>query len=308
MIKKILIFNLFILFLVSNPSISSINNKIIVKVENKTITSFELKNKINTLLISSNREINQANVNKIKRSALNSLINLKIKEIELSKYNFEIEENLINNYLKSITSDNLDEFKNKIIESGLSLELFKDEIRTELKWQRLIFSIYQKKVNIDDSMIEKELQSIYNDQSNITEFKISEIEILLNESDNKEKMILDIKNQIEKIGFEQTAQQISTSQSSINKGDLGWINSKMLSKKILRVIKPLKVGEYSEAIIGSNSILFLKLSDKRFSSSKKINKKKYKKELIKLKKNQLFNLYSNSHLSKLKNNTLIEYK
>ena len=157
-------------------------------------------------------------------------------------------------------------------------------------------------------MIEKELQSIYNNQSNITEFKISEIEILLNESDNKEKMILDIKNQIEKIGFEQTAQQISISQSAINKGDLGWINSKMLSKKILRVIKPLKVGEYSEAIIGSNSILFLKLSDKRLSSSKKIDKKKYKKELIKLKKNQLFNLYSNSHLSKLKNNTLIEYK
>ena len=308
MIKKILISSLFILFLVSNASISSINNKIIVKVENKTITSFELKNKINTLLISSNREINQANVNKIKRSALNSLINLKIKEIELSKYNFEIEENLINNYLKSITTDNLDEFKKKIIQSGLSLELFKDEIRTELKWQRLIFSIYQKKVNIDDSMIEKELQSIYSNQSNITEFKISEIEILLNESDNKEKMILDIKNQIEKIGFEQTAQQISISQSAINKGDLGWISSKMLSKKILRVIKPLKVGEYSEAIIGSNSILFLKLSDKRLSSSKKIDKKKYKKELIKLKKNQLFNLYSNSHLSKLKNNTLIEYK
>ena len=308
MIKKILILSLFILFLVSNASISSINNKIIVKVENKTITSFELKNKINTLLISSNREINQANVNKIKRSALNSLINLKIKEIELSKYNFEIEENLINNYLKSITTDNLDEFKKKIIQSGLSLELFKDEIRTELKWQRLIFSIYQKKVNIDDSMIEKELQSIYSNQSNITEFKISEIEILLNEGDNKEKMILEIKNQIKKIGFEQTAQQISISQSAINKGDLGWINSKMLSKKILRVIKPLKVGEYSEAIIGSNSILFLKLSDKRLSSSKKIDKKKYKKELIKLKKNQLFNLYSNSHLSKLKNNTLIEYK
>ena len=157
-------------------------------------------------------------------------------------------------------------------------------------------------------MIEKELQSIYSNQSNITEFKISEIEILLNEGDNKEKMILEIKNQIKKIGFEQTAQQISISQSAINKGDLGWINSKMLSKKILRVIKPLKVGEYSEAIIGSNSILFLKLSDKRLSSSKKIDKKKYKKELINLKKNQLFNLYSNSHLSKLKNNTLIEYK
>ena len=109
-----------------------------------------------------------------------------------------------------------------------------------MKWQRLIFSIYQKKVNIDDSMIEKELQSIYSNQSNITEFKISEIEILLNESDNKEKMILEIKNQIEKIGFEQTAQQISISQSAINKGDLGWISSKMLSKKILRVIKPLK--------------------------------------------------------------------
>ena len=59
-------------------------------------------------------------------------------------------------------------------------------------------------------MIEKELQSIYSNQSNITEFKISEIEILASEGDNKEKMILEIKNQIKKIGFEQTAQQIAS--------------------------------------------------------------------------------------------------
>jgi len=39
-----------------------------------------------------------------------------------------------------------------------------------------------------------------------------------------------------------------------------------------------------------------------------LDESKIKNELIKRKKNELFNLYSNSHLSKIKNNALIEYK
>ena len=51
-----------------------------------------------------------------------------------------------------------------------------------------------------------------------------------------------------------------------------------------------------------------KLIDKKKTQLNEIDKNEIKNRLIKQKKNELFNLYSNSHLSKLKNNTLIEYK
>ena len=48
--------------------------------------------------------------------------------------------------------------------------------------------------------------------------------------------------------------------------------------------------------------------DKKKSDIKNINIDDLKKNLINNKKNELFNLYSRSHLSKLKNTSLIEYK
>ena len=70
----------------------------------------------------------------------------------------------------------------------------------------------------------------------------------------------------------------------------------------------MRINDISDPIINPNSIIFLKLTDKKISKSKNINKTKLKQNIINQKRNELFNLYSRSHLSKLKNNTYIEYK
>ena len=68
----------------------------------------------------------------------------------------------------------------------------------------------------------------------------------------------------------------------------------------------MQPGDISKPIRNPNSVIFLKLTDKKSSQINELDKDKIKR-LIK-QKNELFSLYSNSHLSKLKNNALIEYK
>ena len=69
----------------------------------------------------------------------------------------------------------------------------------------------------------------------------------------------------------------------------------------------MKIGEYSKPIFKTNSVLFLMIKDKKDSKSKSINRNKLKNQIMNRKKNELFNLYSQSHLSKIKNSSLIEY-
>jgi hypothetical protein len=59
-------------------------------------------------------------------------------------------------------------------------------------------------------------------------------------------------------------------------------------------------------LIDLNNILFLKLVDKKNTKLNQENEKKLKNNLVDAKKNELFSLYSRSHLSKLKNTALIE--
>ena len=68
----------------------------------------------------------------------------------------------------------------------------------------------------------------------------------------------------------------------------------------------MQIGEISEPLIDLNNILFLKLVDKKNTKLNQENEKKLKNNLVDAKKNELFSLYSRSHLSKLKNTALTE--
>ena len=89
---------------------------------------------------------------------------------------------------------------------------------------------------------------------------------------------------------------------------MGWVNSKSLSKEILNKIENLNIGDVSEPIISGNTILFLKLKNKKDFELNNQNLEELRERVLLAKKNKIFNLYSNSHLSKLRNISIIEYK
>lgn len=301
-----LIFTFFFYF--TKPFLhAKIENKIILKVENEIITNYEIKNKILTTLILSNQQINQENINKLKTQALEFLIQNKLRKIELAKHNFKRDNAEINSYLQSISNNDVGSLKDKFDENNISYELFLEEIEIQLKWQKLIFKIFSNKIQIDENSIEQEVKSILESQSEIVEFKISEIEILLDNNINDEQKISNILSQIETEGFEETALKFSVSSTATKRGDLGWVNTQSLSKDIYKAIGNLKIGEISAPIKKQNTALFLKLKDKKISKAKNVDFDKLKTNLVNQKRNELFNLYSRSYLSKLKNNSLIQY-
>ena len=72
--------------------------------------------------------------------------------------------------------------------------------------------------------------------------------------------------------FETAVIKFSSSQSKVNKGDLGWIEERLFSKDIFTIIKNLEKGEISKPLIKGNTITLFKLVDKKESSLKNIDK------------------------------------
>ncbi len=305
-LKKFVIF--FFLLNFETSAFGVIQNKILIKIENEIISSYELKNKINTLIVLSNKEINQSNIDKIKKIAVNELINLKMKKIELAKYNLEIDRNNLNSYLNKISSGNIQEFKNKFKINNLDYNFYLDEIKTQLTWQKLIFSLYKDKVIIEEKEINDDLEKSLKLNSTIKEYNLSEMDILLDNNTDLSKKLSEINFQIQNYGFEETAKQFSESYSASEGGRLGWLSEKSLSNKILNRVNKLKINEISDPIISGNSLMLIKLNNVRVKQVQNLNTEDLRKSIIKRRKNELFSLYSNSHLSKIKNNLLVEYK
>ena len=67
--KKISKYFLICFLIINNDNFCSaaLKNKILIKIENEIISSYELKNKINTIIVLSDKEINQVNINSLKK-------------------------------------------------------------------------------------------------------------------------------------------------------------------------------------------------------------------------------------------------
>ena len=308
-ISKIIFILFFFNFLEISASFSSMKNNIIAKVGNEIITLIELENKINTTLVLTNQEINQKNINNIKNLSLKKLIDIKVKQSETKNYNIKIDELAIKSHMQRISKqlnlepNSLEEF----FESNrISYDQYKEEIQIEFLWQRLIAEIYSSKINITEDQIKKEINEFSSNNKKIIEFKLAELEVSY-DNDSKNEIVNEIKNSIKEIGFSKSVLKYSISNSSLDEGVIGWVNSKSISSKLINEIENLKIGDVSKEILGAETLVFYKMLDKRINEiSNQTNSDQLRKNIIVQKKNELLNLYSNSHLSKKKNNILIK--
>ena len=170
---NIFIIVIFFIFNSFNEAFSNISNKIIVKVENQIVTNYEIKNKILRTLLLSGQNINQENINNLKKQALDFMVQQKLKKIQIDKYNITVDENQINSYLNSISSNNIIELKNRFKNNNIDFDLYLNEIKIFFKWQKLIYQIYSNKIEIDNTNIDQELDDLINKRSKIKEFKLS---------------------------------------------------------------------------------------------------------------------------------------
>ena len=293
-------------------SYASLQNKIIVNVEDQIISSYELKNKIKTILFLSNQIMSQENVDLIKERALQQLIDYKLKKNEIKKYNIQSKNsNQIDNSLKNLSlrlKTDINGVEKIFKNNDLDYQIYLNELNINFGWQKLILQGYSGKISLDEKEITNELNDLVKNQSLLQEYKLGEIEILFKNNSDDQQTIIEINDQIKSIGFEKTASKYSLSTSSVDGGNIGWINSKVLSKKILDILNKMKIGEISKPIFQTDAITILKLIDKRSTQSQNLNLNKLKEEVIINKRNELLNLYSNNYLSKIKNSAFIEFK
>ena len=254
-------------------------------------------------------KLNQNNVNELKKFSLESLINTKLKKEEIKKYNYNKgNEERTSNYFKNIAkkfNTNTENLKKIFIANNLDYNLFYEDIKTEFIWQNLVYEIYSKKISLDEQEIANELNKVILKQKSIIEYNLSEIETKILQKDE----LLNLTEYINNFSFQKAAQKYSISSTSLDGGNVGWVNSESLSNSMLQLLQNLKIGQYSKPIKKDNSFFIFFLNDKRkISNFDKKNLDELKKKIINTKTNDLLNLYSNNHLSIKRNNTLIDYQ
>lgn len=305
--KKKFLLVLLIKFLFVTEFLFAFENKIILKVDNEIITSYDIEIEYR-YLSTLNKNIVNLDKKKIFEVSKDSLIKEKIKKIEILKNIDEIklEEKYINqvieNIYKKIGITNLEEFKEYLEINKVNYNDVINKISIEVLWNDLIYSKYNKKININEEKLRNQLIKV--NKKKIKNFDLSEIFFEVIDSENLEETKKKIYRNISEIGFENTAQQYSISDSSKIGGKIGVIAENKLSKKIKDELKNMKINQISKPIIMPSGFLILKINNINETESNFDIESELKK-IVKFKVNEQLNQFSNIYFNKIKKNIQI---
>jgi hypothetical protein len=184
--KKFFIFIGLILLFYNSPS-KSVTNNVIATIDNSIITELDLKKEIEFIKFINKSEIDN-NSQKIRRNVIETLIDRKIKQIEIDSAKIEITEKEIENYTYNylINYKINDEILNSFFNTQqIEKNYLKNLIIIEMGWTKLIRQIYESRININITEINEEIKKESKNSDESEKLKIQIINLEKNKVLNK---------------------------------------------------------------------------------------------------------------------------
>ena len=307
--KKIFLLILFFLLIFLKTSYSQEKVYIQMTVDKEIITNVDIQKEIDYLKIL-NPNLSSLENKKIANIAKKSLINEIIKEKEIEKFivndqSLKIEEDLLKNLYTKLNFTR-DEFENLLTQkNNYSLDQIKKKLKIEILWNDLIFFKFDKQIKIDEKKL---LERIENSKlKDKKEYLLSEIIFEKKINQNLEDLVNKIRSSINEIGFDNTANIYSISNTSKFGGKIGWVDQTSLSNLINKNLINKEINQTTDVIQIGNNYIILKINDIRFTQVS-IDKDKEFKKLVEFEKNRQLNQLSKIYFNKAKVNYSIDEK
>ena len=298
---------LFLLLIISFKSSTAENFYIVYKINNEIITNSDIEKEYR-YLVSLNNQLKNLEKQKIIELSKESALREKIKKIELIKYfdlktiNIDID-NYLENFYRNLNIKNKKEFEEYLQSNKISLNYVQKKIEIEILWNQLIYDRYIGQINIDTNQLKEKVKKLISTKKQ-KKYSLSEILFDIENNSNFEKKLENINQSISEIGFKNTANIYSISDSSKFGGRIGWIEEQKLSTKILEQLKALEVGQYTSPIQVGSSFLILKIEEIKYENAI-INEDEELNKMIQFETSKQLDQFSKIFYEKIKINSFI---
>ena len=301
MLKKQFLICLAAISFISITNSNSLENKIIIKIENQIITSLDINNEYK-YLVALNPSLKNSSKEDVIKISKRSILQEKIKKIEIDK-NFKnpkvpqkFLEQILQNVYSRIGLTSLDDFKKYLINNDINYESVKNKLEIEALWNELILIKFSSKVNINKKKLKEKIK---NNNKFLKSYLLSEIFFEVSNMKELDAKFQEISKVINTKGFDFAALKYSESPTSNFGGKLDWISENSLNKNIKIALNDIKINDFTKPINVPSGFLILQINDIK-NSKIEIDFEKEFEKLKNYEKNNQLNQYSKIYINKIK--------
>ena len=157
---KIIIIGTFLF--IGNLSISIAdekNFKIIKLVNDEVITNFDLEQRIKLLATLNNININNENIDQYAKELISLMINEKLQQEHIKKYNISITQKEVDEYIqRAYSNSDKDEIVSILNKNNININILYESIRIKIGWNELTGRLYYRTAKVDPIDLEDALK------------------------------------------------------------------------------------------------------------------------------------------------------
>ncbi|XPH49688.1 peptidylprolyl isomerase [Litorimonas sp. RW-G-Af-16] len=274
-----ILFTLTCSFAVTANAQSTTPHGIAAVVNSDIVTTHDLRQRVLFMLATTGAPRDEASLARIQQQAIRNLVDEHLQMQEAERYDQSISDEEINQSVARLFGRNgLDpnEVVGRLAAAGVSIETLRDQVRSEIAWQRITNGLFGSRIRITDAQIDETLNRLTANASK-PNFRVAEIYIEASPDiggmdgamEGANAMIQQVK---EGAPFPLLAQQFSSAPSAAKGGDIGWIREGELRPEIDQAITQMEVGALSTPIQTPGGVYVVALLDKKVSEAETLYK------------------------------------
>lgn len=220
---------------------------IVAEVDDRIVTNYDLKNRIDIIVHSANLPNNQATKEKLMPQALQTLINERLQQMEGERLEISVSDNELSRAIAELESQNKipkGGFYNFVQQQGLSKSAVTEQIRGQILWQKIVAKTITPKIKVTNDEIADAIRQIGKQPQN-REVELYEIVLPIDSGDAEaRKLANELYDQLIKgANFGKLAKQFSSSPTAPDGGKIGWIAEEQLKEDVRDRVKKAGAGE-----------------------------------------------------------------
>ncbi|MGA0544374.1 peptidylprolyl isomerase [Brevundimonas sp. VNH65] len=243
---------------------------IVMTVNDEVISSFDLRQRMLSIIAMSQLQPTQENLPQIQRQALNALIDEHLQRQELRNYkdlvisDEEVDEEIASMAQGAGTS--VANFLAFLEQGGIRIATLREQIRTEIAWRALVGGRFNARSKVSRGQVEQTLRQL-TEAASKPQYLVGEI-YLESAKHGGPQATYDgaqqlVNQMIQGAPFQAVAEQFSDAPTAQRGGDAGWLVQGSVAPALQQAMDQLEAGQLSRPIVVDGGVYILYMRDKR---------------------------------------------
>jgi peptidyl-prolyl cis-trans isomerase SurA len=252
------------------PQARPLGEGVVALVNDKLISSYDLKQRMLLLIITSGVQVTQQNYAAFQQQALRALIDEHLQLAEADHFKLTISDDEIDEEVANMAQQSglsKDQLLAELKRAGIEAQTLRDQIKAEIAWGQLVNGRFRPKARVGKDQVDAYMTKLTED-SQKPQYLVAEILIDPEIAGGQKEAEAGAQQLFDQIvqgvaPFQSVARQFSNASSAANGGDAGWLVSGTIDPKVETVLQGMKPGQMTRPIVTDEGVYIYYLREKK---------------------------------------------